>query len=199
VLVCWSMVTGWQTWMPGQPPSSTGRIQRSASDTYTSASRAFAQPLPSGAKQPHAPRGLKFGTLPANEIDQDVRQVRGAGTPSVLSYSEQLFVFKPWNGYLPTAMSATGGPVHWFSRFKELKKLSEVQDPAAFAQQSATTRFGGIDVFVLADEHDAQSEVWTWRPWDWSNNLIFRPTQFSATYFTVFHLSNGAVLAVRNK
>jgi hypothetical protein len=204
VLACWSAVTGWQIWMPGQPPNTTGRYQRAATDHYTSASRAFAQQLPGGAWQARKPRGLQFGTIPVEEIERDVRQVRGtvtsgAGTPTVLSYSEQLYVFLPWNGYEPTAMSATAATVHWFSRFKELRQLAKIQDPAAFAQRSANTKFGAIDAFLLADQHNAQGEVWTWQPWDWSQRLTFRPAQFSATDFTIFRLSNSAILAVRNR
>jgi hypothetical protein len=191
VLIGWAGYEGWLTWMPGQPVNETGRYMRAASEHYNATSRAFAQSLPNGARQARAPRGLKLPGLPITAIQRDVQAVRGKeAAPSVLSYSEALYAYLPWNGYLPVAMSCTGGPVHWFSRYRYLQGLTRTTDPEAFAQKSA-----GINVFLLRSE--SGGKAWTWRPWDWSSHLTFTPAQFSPARFMVFQLPDSTVLAVR--
>jgi hypothetical protein len=71
-----------------------------------------------------------------------------------------------------------------------------VTDPAAFAEQSAHTAFGPIDVFIL---HDAGSR-WTWaaRGSVPEKPVSFTPAQFSPANFVVFtNLHGNIVVAVR--
>ena len=183
-LVAWAAVTGWQAWMPGEPHGG-GHSQRLVSQHHTAATRAFAQPLADGSHQDRAlPRGL-----PVTLIQHAVRVVRGPAAPSVLSYSEALFAYLPWNGYLPTATSRTGGPVHWFSRYRFLRRLSTVTDPAEFARLSEP-----IDVFVLRRE---SAQTWTWRPRN-RPSLTFHPAQFASGRFEIFQLPDATALAIRN-
>jgi hypothetical protein len=113
-----------------------------------------------------------------------------------LSPSELLFAYVRWPGYLAVADTSAGATTQWLSRYAALARLARVTDPAAFAERSAHTAFGPIDVFIL---HDAGSR-WTWaergslpeRP------VSFTPAQFSRTNFVVFaNLPGHIVVAVR--
>jgi hypothetical protein len=105
-----------------------------------------------------------------------------------------LFAFLPWRGYIGVERSASGGPVRWDDRYAELTRLSEITDPAMFAQASAHTRFGPIDVFVL---HSEKPDL-VWRPLGLPTTLRFQPGQFDSRDFVVVdHLPGSTVVAIR--
>jgi hypothetical protein len=113
-----------------------------------------------------------------------------------LSPSELLFAYVRWPGYLAVADTSAGATTQWLSRYAALAQLARVTDPAAFAERSAHTAFGPIDVFIL---HDAGSR-WTWAskgsvP---EKPVSFTPGQFSPANFVVFrNLPGHIVVAVR--
>jgi hypothetical protein len=113
-----------------------------------------------------------------------------------LSPSEVLFAYVRWPGYLAVADTSAGATTQWFSRYAALARLARVTDPAAFAEQSAHTAFGPIDVFIL---HDTGSR-WTWaaRGSVPEKPVSFTPAQFDPAHFAVFtNLPGHIVVAVR--
>jgi hypothetical protein len=82
----------------------------------------------------------------------------------------------------------------WDDRFAALDQLAQVSDPAAFAQASANTSFGAIDVFVLKKKNRG----WVWAAPRYSQEVVFSPGQFDRTVFDVDDtLPNNTVVAVR--
>ena len=107
---------------------------------------------------------------------------------TTLSYSERLFAYLPWPGYVAVSRTAAASTSHWDDRYAAVRRLAAVRDPAAFAQASAHTAFGRIDLFVL----QRFGPYWTWR------DIRFRPAQFDRAAFAVDpDLPNNTVLAIR--
>ena len=119
-----------------------------------------------------------------------------AASPVTLSPAELLFAYVRSPGYLAVADTSAGATTQWFSRYAALARLARVTGPAAFAERSAHTAFGPIDVFIL---HDAGSR-WTWAskgsvP---EKPVSFTLAQFGSANFTVFtSLPGHIVIAVR--
>jgi hypothetical protein len=135
--------------------------------------------------------------FPAGPVQRAVESVLGKDArPRTLSYDEQLFAFLPWRGYLGVERTAAGGPVRWDDRYAELARLSRITDPAMFAQVSAHTRFGPIDVFVL---HREKSGL-VWRPRGRPTRLAFQPGQFGPDDFVLANdLPENTVVAIRRR
>ncbi|WP_067489251.1 arabinofuranosyltransferase [Actinomadura hibisca] len=196
VLVAWTGVEMWRTWLPGAPPSGGAgeEFQISATLTPNSATRAFTEPLPDGNYSPFAPEGLRAGWFPAGPVAEQVRSVLGPGArPVTLSVDERLFAVMPWPGYVGVDRSASGSTTHWYSRVRALKKLARVSDPARFAAASARTPFGGIDAFVLR----RKGPHWEWTAYGHPTRVRFTPGQFASPAFARADLPNGLVMAVR--
>jgi len=158
---------------------------------------AFKFPLPDGRYPRFDPPGTRIGWFPVDPIEADVSSVAGpAASPVTLSPSELLFAYVRWPGYLAVSNTSAGATTQWFSRYAALARLARVTDPAAFAEQSAHTAFGPIDVFIL---HDAGSH-WTWaaRGSVPEKPVSFTPAQFSPASFVTFtHLPGHIVVVVR--
>jgi Arabinofuranosyltransferase N terminal len=191
LVIAWTAVTLWQGWMPNLV--ATGSASSSSSDTLG----AFKFPLPDGRYPQFDPPATRISWFPVDPIEADVSSVDGpAASPVTLSPSELLFAYVRWPGYLAVADTSAGATTQWFFRYAALARLARVTDPATFAQRSAHTAFGPIDVFIL---HNAGSR-WTWaargsvpeRP------VSFTPAQFSPANFVVFtNLPGHIVVAVR--
>jgi hypothetical protein len=193
LVIAWTAVTLWLSWMPGPLVAGDGP-RGSSSDGPLGA---FKFPLPDGRYPRFDPPRTRVSWFPVDPIKADVSSVDGpAASPVTLSPSEVLFAYVRWPGYLAVADTSAGATTQWLSRYAALARLARVTDPAAFAERSAHTAFGPIDVFIL---HDAGSR-WTWaergslpeRP------VSFTPAQFSRTNFVVFaNLPGHIVVAVR--
>jgi hypothetical protein len=193
LVIAWTAVTLWQGWMPGRLFPGNGPAAASSG----AALGAFKVPLPDGRYPRFDPPGARTSWFPVDPIKADVSSVDGpAASPVTLSPSESLFAYVRWPGYLAVADTSAGATTQWFSRYAALARLARVTDPAAFAERSAHTAFGPIDVFIL---HDAGSR-WTWAakgsvP---EKPVSFTPAQFSPANFVVFtNLPGHIVVAVR--
>ncbi|MCW2884330.1 MAG: hypothetical protein JWL58_1192 [Streptosporangiaceae bacterium] len=205
----------WDTWMPvnrwhatqagpAKPTFSTSNgnanpLTASYGLTNSYTLHAHAQAFPNGAK-PRFAGSAKDGRhtwpwFPTTPIQKAVEGVLGAGAaPRTLSYSEELFAFLPWKGYIGTDRGSSYGPVKWDARFAELNRIVAIKDPAQFAQASKTIGFGAIDVFIL---HREGADL-VWRPLRSPGVLRFSPQQFGATDFVVVNdLPQNTVVAIR--
>jgi len=193
LVIAWTAVTLWLSWMPGQLAAGNGPTGLQSGATVG----AFKFPLPDGRYPRFDPLRTRIRWFPVDPIEADVSSVDGpAASPVTLSPSELLFAYVRWPGYLAVADTSAGATTQWFSRYAALAGLARVTDPAAFAARSAHTAFGPIDVFIL---HDAGSR-WTWaaRGSVPEKPVSFTPAQFSHTNFAVFtNLPGHIVVAVR--
>ena len=193
LVIAWTAVTLWLSWMPGPLVAGDGP-RGSSSDGPLGA---FKFPLPDGRYPRFDPPRTRVSWFPVDPIKADVSSVDGpAASPVTLSPSEVLFAYVRWPGYLAVADTSAGATTQWLSRYAALARLARVTDPAAFAEQSAHTAFGPIDVFIL---HDAGSR-WTWaaRGSVPEKPVSFTPAQFSPANFVVFtNLHGNIVVAVR--
>jgi hypothetical protein len=189
----WTAVTLWQSWMP----NALATTNSSAGSPSEATLGAFKFPLPDGRYPLFDPPDTRISWFPVDPIEADVSSVDGpAASPVTLSPSELLFAYVRWPGYLAVSDTSAGATTQWFSRYAALARLSQVTDPAAFAEQSAHTAFGPIDVFIL---HDAGSH-WTWaaRGSVAEKPVSFTPAQFSPDNFVTFtNLPGHIVVAVR--
>jgi hypothetical protein len=193
LVIAWTAVTLWLSWMPGPLVAGDGP-QGSSSDGPLGA---FKFPLPDGRYPRFDPPRTRIGWFPVDPIEADVSSVDGpAASPVTLSPSEVLFAYVRWPGYLAVGDTSAGATTQWLSRYAALARLARVTDPAAFAERSAHTAFGPIDVFIL---HPAGSR------WNWAARgslpekpVSFTPAQFSPANFVVFTgLPRDIVVAVR--
>jgi hypothetical protein len=197
--------TYWHAHMPAvlwqATPTGGGRIDRTAGDLSNSkAAHAHDQPFPNGSRPRFAAaaaRDHESPWFPVEPIRQAVEATLGRGArPSTLSYDEQLFAFLPWRGYTGVDRNASYGPARWDDRYAELTRLSTITDPAAFAQASAHTRFGPIDVFVL---HRERTDL-VWRPLRRPTVLRFQQRRFDPRSFVlVDDLPGDTVVAIRRR
>ncbi|HEY2309271.1 MAG TPA: arabinofuranosyltransferase [Streptosporangiaceae bacterium] len=201
LVIAWTAVTLWLGWMPGQLAPGNGPVGSAAGATQGATPGAtlgaFQFPLPDGRYPRFDPQRTRIGWFPVDPIEADVGSVDGpAASPVTLSPSELLFAYVRWPGYLAVADTSAGATTQWLSRYAALARLARVTDPAAFAERSAHTAFGPIDVFIL---HDAGSR-WTWaaRGSLPEKPVSFTPAQFSPANFVVFtNLHGHIVVAVR--
>jgi hypothetical protein len=178
VLLAWTGATFWQKWTP----PTAGRYPRLA----------HAEPLPDGTRPKYAPAatpGIRW--FPIDPIHSAVTAALGPRVaPRTLSYDERLFAYLPWPGYIAVDRTAAASTSRWDDRHAALRRLAAVSDPAAFADASAHTQFGRIDLFVLGRD----GPDWTW------HGIHFRPDQFDpATFTIVSDLPNNTVLAIRRR
>ena len=175
-------MTLWQGWMPGDLATGVSP----AGSTPSATTGAFMFPLPDGRYPRFDPPRTRISWFPVDPIEADVSSVDGPdASPVTLSPSELLFAYVRWPGYLAVADTSAGATTQWFSRYAALAGLARVTSPAAFAERSAHTAFGPIDVFIL---HNAGSR-WTWAskgsvP---EKTVSFTPAQFEPRRFHRFH------------
>lgn len=191
-VIVWSGAICWADWMPN-----TGNNATKTSDSSTLSAGpllAFTEPRADG----HRARNLKvFRTpwFPAGPVRTFVEARLGKGVlPRTLAYDERLFSFLPWKGYTTVDRTATLSTVRWDDRYAALSRLAKVSDPRAFAQASARTEFGAIDVFVL----QKRTAGWVWAPEHAGRPVVFQPSQFDPAVFDVADdLPLHTIVAVR--
>ena len=193
LVIAWTAVTLWQGWMPNALATSNAPAGSPSDATLG----AFKFPLPDGRYPQFDPPGTRISWFPVDPIEADVSSVAGPGaSPVTLSPSELLFAYVRWPGYLAVSNTSAGATTQWFSRYAALARLARVTDPAAFAEQSAHTAFGPIDVFILRKN----GSRWTWasRGSVPEQPVSFTPAQFSPANFVTFtNLPGHIVVAVR--
>ncbi|MGH3392256.1 MAG: arabinofuranosyltransferase [Actinomadura sp.] len=204
IAVVFSGYTYWHDNMPGTlwRPGADGRSSldvTSGDQSNLQAARAHGQPFPDGGRPRFSDAAAPAGRpawFPVEPVRRAVEGVLGSGArPRTLSYDEKLFVFLPWHGYMGVDRGSAFGPARWDDRFAELTRLSTVTDPAAFAQASARTGFGPIDVFVL---RRAGADL-VWRPTG-RTELRFQVGQFDpAAFVVVDDLPKNTVVAIRRR
>jgi hypothetical protein len=175
IFVCYSYSGAW-TFGAGAP-------------TAHYAAEAHLEPLPGGGYPKDAPGSPRTAPFPTYAVRDAVTRVLGPDPRRVtLSIDERLFAFLPWPGYTTTSRAASGSLVLWDQRTAEIHKLSIITNPAEFAQASAHTRFGPIDIFVLHRDGTA----WTWR------DQRFNASQFAPQSWVVdTGLPDNVVVAIR--
>ncbi|MGE5292316.1 MAG: arabinofuranosyltransferase [Micromonosporaceae bacterium] len=179
--------TAWGNWMP-TPIGVADSVKRHTSGANT-ASQAHAEILPDGRRVATADMALSSPTLLIPPIVRAVHDLLGPDArPRTLSYTEQLYAYLPWDGYVAAAHLAANSFTHWDDRNAALKRLAAVTDPAAFAQASRHTRYGAIDVFVLSE---GPTGTWNW------DDVRFKPSVFAAGHWKILHLPHHTVVAVR--
>lgn len=198
LLAAFTGYTLWASWSPATSWEATWEGGARAHGGNQQVWQSHAEPLPDGRHATYASHSpSKANWLPVPEIQQIVRQVRGtSATPSVLSADTRIFAFLPWDGYLDVDRDASLGPVQWDNRYAEVLRLTHISDPAAFAQASAHTAFGSIDVFILYRSADNADSL-RWPPLRVPQTPTFQPGQFSPAQFAVMDLPNNLFLAVR--
>jgi Arabinofuranosyltransferase N terminal/Arabinofuranosyltransferase A C terminal len=175
-------------WLP--TPIGVGDPGASGAGSADTAAYAHAEILPNGSRVHYADTSFSVALLLIPPIQKMVDRILGPNArPSTLSYTERLFAYLPWNGYVAAARLSANSFTHWDDRHAALERLAAVTDPAAFAAASRSTKYGGIDVFVLSEG--------TQGTWDW-NDVQFAPSVFAAPYWQVEHMAHHTVVAVRN-
>ena len=179
----WVGFSYWQDWRPTLE-------EGVATTNNTYSAWAHLEPLPDCRYPRFAPEAGRFACYPANRIKAEVEQVLGPGArPHTLASDERLFAYLPWPGYLGFDRTSANTLTRWDDRQAELTRLAQLTDPAEFARATASTEFGPIDVFVLAQ---LDSENWAW------GNTRFHPSQFDPTIWTaVQSLPNNLVVVIR--
>ena len=180
-------VTYWQDWRPSPTLGNLADVIRPAD--YST--MAHVERLPDCSFPRYTPPGTGLPCLPVDSIRDAVESELGTGArPVTLSYTERLFAFLPWRGYMGIDRTSASSLVRWDDRRAELDRLSYTTDPAAFARESANTAFGPIDVFVLSA---ADATRWT------AIGAVFTPEQFDPTEWTIVDdLDAPVVIAIRN-
>jgi hypothetical protein len=187
IVVLWTAVQGWQLWTPG--PRGIRNAVGPAVGTRNLATLAHTEPLPTGGRTRFAPPGITVQPVfPSTAVQHVITSTLGPGArPVTLSEDQRLFSYYPDYAYLPPDRLAANALQRWDDRARAVRRLAQIQDPATFAEASARTSFGGIDVFVLRDGGNA----WTW------NDIRFDPAAFGTTFFHVVRLPHSVVVAVR--
>lgn len=192
VLIAWTADSCLSGWTPN--PTGTALTTTSMDGLTNPLILAYTEPSPGG----HRPRDLQVDQtpwFPVTPIQHFVESVLGKqAEPSTLAYDERLYAYLPWHGYITVDRTATMSTINWDARFAQLQALSRISDPQQFAQASASTKFGGIDVFILKQESDG----WVWQPEDWKQSIVFQPSQFDPAQFAVEQdLPDNTVVVVR--
>lgn len=153
------------------------------------AAEAHLESLPGGGYPRYAPASGRSAPLPTYAIRDSVQRVLGPDPRRMtLSFDERLFAYLPWPGYVGTSRAASGSLVLWDERRDEIRKFAAVTDPGRFADATANTRFGPIDIFVLR----RAGNRWYWL------NQAFAPAQFDPARWAVdTGLPGDVVVAVR--
>ncbi|MBC6458745.1 arabinofuranosyltransferase [Actinomadura sp. HBU206391] len=203
IVLVFAGYTYWHTNMPSvlwySTPTGGGRPDFGAgAKSNRDAAYAHNQAFPGGSRPRFAGAAARAENrpwFPVEPIQRAVESTLGPGArPSTLSYDEQLFAFLPWRGYMGVERIASYGPVRWDDRYAEVTRLSKITDPAAFAQASANTKFGPIDVFVLHREKTGL----VWRARQVPTMPTFQAQQFDPrTFVVVDGLPADTVVAVR--
>jgi hypothetical protein len=174
VVLAWCGSVFTTTWMP---PTSEFALE------------AHQEPLPGGGFPKYAPKAGRQSWFPATQVEQAVEGVLGPeARPVTLTIDDRIFSYVPWRGYVDADRTASATLGHWDARMAEVRQLAATSDPQAFADKSAHTAFGPIDVFILK----ATPTGWTWQ------NQRFTAAQFAPSQWTVVDgLPAGLVVAVR--
>ena len=182
-----AMATVWQVSTPS-PIGSSDRAAHPTPGEPNLAAYAHVEPLPNGTlPQYHQPK-LRITWFPTGPIEAAVDRRLGPGArPLTLSANEKLFAFLPWPAYVAVERQASNTFTHWDDRVAQLRALSQLTDPAAFAAASASTRYGAIQVFVLNEYRS----YWGWGP------LKFDPHLFSPAHWWIERLPSNTVVAIR--
>lgn len=178
VVVAWVTYSFAMHWMPGTQHSSP----------YTAA--AHQEPLPDGGYPGYAPEDGRWGWFPAGPVERAVEGVLGDDPRRVsLAADDRLYSYLPWPGYMTISRFGSGTFMLYDERAAELSRLTRVTDPAQFAQESANTKFGPIDIFILHERNGR----WLWR------NLGFQQSQFDPALWTIIDdLPGDVVVAIRS-
>jgi hypothetical protein len=177
----------WNAWTPS-PIGASDPAPHPSEGPANLATYAHAEPRPDGTLPRFNPYNATVGWFPTTRIEDAVsRRLGRDARPVTLSASERLFAYLPWPAYVAVERGSANTYTHYDDRVAELRALSRMTDPAAFASASRRTRFGGIDVFVLTERGDS----WRW------GGLQFSPRVFDSAHWWVEHLPSNTVVAIR--
>jgi hypothetical protein len=184
-MVAWGGLQGWQIWAPG-PRGIRDAV--SGAGERNQGTLAHAERLPDGRRTRFAPPGRSQRLFPTNDVRRVIESQLGADArPVVLSYDQRLFSYEPMYAFVAPNRLSANTLQRWDDRQVVVAGLSRITEPAAFAEASSDTAFGGIDVFVLREADDG---------WQWTA-ATFAPEAFDAAYFHVERLATDTVVAVR--
>jgi hypothetical protein len=182
-----AMFVVWGLWTPS-PIGASDPAPHSVRGGPNLATYAHAEPLPDGALPRFKPANATVSGLPITSIEDAVERRLGPDArPVTLSANERLFAYLPWPAYVAVERQSSNTYTHYDDRVAVLRALSQVTDPAVFADLSSRTRFGRIDVFVLRERKFG----WLW------GDLQFSPGVFDSAHWWVEHLPTNTVVAIR--
>lgn len=160
------LATGFSYWQEWRPRPEIGE-----NESANYAVMAHMEPLPDCTYPTYIGALPKVSCLPVQEIRREVARVLGPeARPHTLSGDERLFAFAPWPAYMGVDRTSAGTLVRYDDRMAELRRLSGITDPTAFAEATSDTEFGPIDVFALGRVEEGRR----WAMWD----VVFSPDQF---------------------
>jgi hypothetical protein len=181
----------WATWMPS--PRGDANASSPVPGDPNNASFAHQEWLPDGSRPRYALPPGKVTKFPSDVVAATIRAQVGPGVePTTLSYDQRLFSFYPWPSWLPPSRTSASSLLRWDDRWKELRRLATITDPAAFATATATTEFGSIDAFVLKRQKNGNLR-WT----SAYHDVDFTEAQFATAFAVTPDLPDGTVVAVR--
>jgi len=179
VALLWVGYTYWQAWRPRTHPET--------SEAYY-ATVSHLEPLPDCSSTRYKPKKVRGpGCLPVDEIEAAVKRVRpDDASPHTLSAQERLFSYLPWRAYSGADRTSAGTLVRFDERHAELVRLTDITDPAEFADATRHTEFGPIDVFLL----NRTKKGWTF------GTATFRGSQFDPAEWKVIDRLDWPVVVV---
>lgn len=192
-----SGLTCWEAWTPGDPRGFVDTTRTPDGVVPNTATKAHLDTLPDGRPTRFAPeRRLEYSgalpALPATTIRSEVERRLGPDArPMTLSVDSRMYLYVHWYCYLEGSAYASSSLERFWDRYRELRRLSAITDPKAFADASAHTRFGGIDVFILRKRDGRLWSVY---------GVNFSPDAFRGGAFDmVDNLPGDLVLAIRHQ
>lgn len=197
LLLIASGLTCWEAWTPGSPRGFESFTTRADSIEPNGATKAHLETLPNRSSTRFAPDNRSqypsaSSAVPVNLIRSAVQSRLGPDArPMSLSVDSRIYKYVDWYCYLEGRGYASNSLALYTSRHQELRRLSAIAEPTAFATASAHTRFGPIDVFVLRKS----AGKWVFR-----SSIQFSPDAFKGGAFDVVNdVPGGLVVAVRRR
>ena len=195
--LAWTLLVVWRAWMPTTVGNSDS--PRVAATAGRPADLAHIESAADLSRSRYAPITDDLTAVPASLIEAAVVARYGPDArPMVLSADERLYAFVTWYCYVGQSPTASPALDRWAEHVAEVSKLTQIADPAQFAQGADTTAFGKIDVFVLRREKDPASGVYSGEL-SWHTGTGFRPEQFSPSAYDRVDLPNDFVVFIRHR
>ncbi len=137
--------------------------------------------------------------FPAAQVRRVVQERLGTGAlPVALSYSEELWAYYPWYGFMSNGRMGAGLYQNWDARLPVLQRLAGIAEPGALATAMTDTGFGPLDVLVLRRPESTGSDQLLWSGSTPERvTVAFRRAQFAGPQFAVVDLPERTTVVIR--